>query len=84
MYSFVSSGRIRLEIERDEVILNLPETNFPYELTSGRPSGKSYYWRASFDYSISKNIQASMNYDGRSEGKKQVIHTGRAQITAFF
>lgn len=84
VYSFVSSGRIRLEIERDEVILNLPETNFPYELTSGRPSGKSYYWRASFDYSISKNIQASMNYDGRSEGKKQVIHTGRAQITAFF
>ncbi len=84
IYSFVSSGRIRLEIERDEVILNLDQNNFPYELTNGRPSGKSYYWRAAFDYSISKNIQASVNYDGRSEGKKQVIHTGRAQITAFF
>ncbi|MDD5362785.1 MAG: hypothetical protein PHN88_11675 [Ignavibacteria bacterium] len=84
IYSFVSSGRIRVELERDEVILNLPESNFPYELTNGRPSGKSYYWRASFDYSISKNIQASVNYDGRSEGSKQVIHTGRAQVTAFF
>ncbi|MCE1164884.1 MAG: hypothetical protein LWX07_05720 [Bacteroidetes bacterium] len=84
IYSFVSSGRIRLEIERDEVIMNLPDNNFPYELTNGRPSGKSYYWRAFFDYSISKNIQASVNYDGRSEGSKQVIHTGRAQITAFF
>jgi hypothetical protein len=75
---------LRFEAERFEVILNRNETFFPYELTSGRPSGKSYYWRAFFDYSISKNIQASINYDGRSEGGKKVINTGRAQVTAFF
>jgi hypothetical protein len=84
VYSFASKGRLRLEIERDEVLINLPDANFPYELTSGRPSGKSYYWRGIFDYSISKNLQASVNYDGRVEGSKQVIHTGRAQVTAFF
>ncbi len=84
VYSFASVGRLRLEIERDEVLINLADANFPYELTSGRPAGKSYYWRGIFDYSISKNIQASLNYDGRVEGSKQVIHTGRAQVTAFF
>lgn len=84
VYSFTSLGRLRLEIERDEVILNTSDTSFPYELTSGRPAGKSYYWRGVFDYSISKNIQATINYDGRVEGSKQVIHTGRAQVTAFF
>ena len=84
VYSFTSLGRLRLEVERDEVIMNTSDNNFPYELTSGRPSGKSYYWRGVFDYSISKNIQATVNYDGRVEGSKQVIHTGRAQITAFF
>ncbi len=84
VYSFTSSGRLRLEIERDEVLINLPDNNFPYELTGGRPAGKSYYWRGVFDYSISKNIQATLNYDGRVEGNKQVIHTGRAQVTAFF
>jgi len=84
VYSFASKGRLRLEIERDEVLINLPDANFPYELTSGRPAGKSYYWRGIFDYSISKNLQASVNYDGRVEGSKQVIHTGRAQVTAFF
>ncbi len=84
VYSFASVGRLRLEIERDEVLINLPDANFPYELTAGRPAGKSYYWRGIFDYSISKNIQASVNYDGRVEGSKQVIHTGRAQVTAFF
>jgi len=84
IYSFATLGRIRIEIERNEVLLNQPETNFPYELTAGKPAGKSYYWRGSFDYSISKNIQATLNYDGRVEGRKQVIHTGRAQVTAFF
>jgi hypothetical protein len=84
VYSFASKGRLRVEIERDEVLMNVNDTNFPYELTSGKPAGKSYYWRGIFDYSISKNLQASVNYDGRVEGKKQVIHTGRAQVTAFF
>lgn len=84
IYSFTSIGRFRLEIERDEVIMNTIDNNFPYELTSGRPAGKSYYWRTVFDYSISKNIQATLNYDGRVEGSKQVIHSGRAQVTAFF
>lgn len=84
IYSFTSVGRIRAEIERDEVILSRNVNNFPYELTSGRPQGKSYYWRLIFDYSITRNIKANINYDGRVEGAKQVIHTGRAQVTAFF
>ena len=84
IYSFASSGRLRLEVERDEIIMNTNSLNFPYELTNGKASGKSFYWRAMFDYNITKNIQANVNYDGRVEGNKQVIHTGRAQVTAFF
>lgn len=84
IYSFASSGRLRLEVERDEIIMNTNSLNFPYELTNGKASGKSYFWRAMFDYNITKNIQANVNYDGRVEGNKQVIHTGRAQVTAFF
>jgi hypothetical protein len=84
IYSFTSIGRVRVELERDEILMNTDITNFPYELTNGRVSGKSYYWRTILDYSISKNIQASVNYDGRVEGNRQVIHTGRAQVTAFF
>jgi hypothetical protein len=75
---------VRVEFERDEILMNTEITNFPYELTNGRLAGKSYYLRTILDYSISKNIQASVNYDGRMEGGGQVIHTGRAQVTAFF
>jgi len=84
IYSFASSGRLRLEVERDEIIMNTNTLSFPFELTNGRAAGKSYFWRVVFDYNITKNIQANINYDGRSEGNKQVIHTGKAQVTAFF
>ncbi|MGB9696263.1 MAG: hypothetical protein ACP5P3_03340 [Ignavibacteria bacterium] len=84
IYSFATSGRIRLEVERDEVIFNSRVPTFPFELTMGRVSGKSYFLRIYVDYNITKNIQANVNYDGRSEGNGKLIHTGRAQITAFF
>jgi hypothetical protein len=84
IYSFVSVGRLRVEFERDEVLLSTDPVNLPYELTNGRVAGKSYFWRALLDYSISKNIQASVNYNGRVEGGKKVIHSGNAQVTAFF
>ncbi|MBI5403201.1 MAG: hypothetical protein HY959_07350 [Ignavibacteriae bacterium] len=84
IYSFANSGRLRLEIERAEINMNTSSLSFPYELTNGRSAGKSYFWRVIFDYNITRNIQANINYDGRSEGNKQVIHTGKAQVTAFF
>ena len=83
-YSFTFQGRVRLEAERDEVRLGSSTASYPYELTNGRVPGKSYLWRAFFDYSISKNLQATLNYDGRAEGGRKVINTGRAEIKAFF
>ncbi|MDQ3020639.1 MAG: hypothetical protein M3R36_08725 [Bacteroidota bacterium] len=84
IYSFTLQGRLQIEIERDEVRLNKINFTYPYELTNGRQEGKSILWRALFDYSISKNLQATFNYDGRSEGSRRVIHTGRAEVKAFF
>lgn len=84
VYSFATVGRLRIEVERDEILLNTNPQSFPYELTSGKVSGKSYFIRGILDYNISKNIQSSVYYEGRAEGNHSVIHTGRAQITAFF
>lgn len=84
IYSFATVGRLRIEFERAEVSFSQTRLTFPYELTGGKVEGKSYFWRGYFDYSISKNIQASVNYDGRIEGGRKAIHTGRAQVTAFF
>jgi hypothetical protein len=83
-YSFTFTGRIRAELERNEVRLNTTSTSLPYELTNGKQEGKNFIWRLLFDYSISKNLQATFNYDGRVEGGGDIIHTGRGEIKAFF
>jgi hypothetical protein len=85
VYSFTMLGRIRVEFERGEVKLNKSNEIYPYELTAGRQAGITYIWRGIFDYSISKNLQATINYDGRVEGAdRRIIHTGRAEVKAFF
>jgi len=84
IYSFTLSGRVRAEIQRDNISINNPDAIYPYELTNGKPVGNSILWRLLFDYSISKNLQATFNYDGRAESNRNIIHTGRAEIKAFF
>jgi hypothetical protein len=84
IYSFTFTGRIRAEFERNEVTLSNSNATFPYELTNGKTEGINFLWRLFFDYSISQNLQATLNYDGRNEGGRGVIHSGRGEIKAFF
>ncbi len=83
-YSLESKGRIRAEIERNEVNLSDNPLFLPYELTKGLNSGKSYFWNISFEYRLTNFIQATVNYLGRAEGNSKVIHTGTAEVRAYF
>jgi hypothetical protein len=58
--------------------------SFPYELTGGRVAGKTWVWRSTFEYRVTQFLQASMNYEGRSEGGSAPVHNARAEIRAFF
>jgi hypothetical protein len=83
-YSIKTDGRLRIEVERDEALLNTNPLFVPYELTGGIVIGKSFLWTVSFDYRITNFIQAAVNYFGRAEGNLKVIHTGTAELRAFF
>ena len=82
--SFAGTGRLRFEIERNELIANTDKNYLPYELTNGNLLGKNYYWRLNFDYKLSGNLQTSLSYDGRLQGTNKVIHTARAEARAYF
>ena len=82
--SFLSTGRLRIEIERDELISNTTENFIPYELTNGNQIGKNYYWRLNFDYKLITFLQATISYDGRLQGESRVVHTARAEARAYF
>lgn len=83
-YSIESKGKLRIEIERDEAILSASTLFLPYELTKGITVGKSFLWTVSFDYRLTSFIQATINYFGRAEGRSKVIHTGTAELRAYF
>ncbi|MFO7524164.1 MAG: hypothetical protein R6W68_01800 [Ignavibacteriaceae bacterium] len=82
--SFLGTGRLRVEIERNELIASSTENFIPFELTGGNQIGKNYYWRVNFDYRLSANLQTTLSYDGRLLGKSRAIHTARAEARAYF
>lgn len=83
-YAFQGSGQARAELIREEVQLARAVDAFPFELTGGRVSGKTWIWRAAFEYRMTQFLQATMNYEGRAEGGGRPIHTARAEVRAFF
>lgn len=83
-YSFSGKGTIRSEIARSEALISDNPLFVPYDLTNGLVIGKSYYWQLNFEYRISNFIQATINYFGRAQDKSKAIHTGTAEVRAYF
>jgi hypothetical protein len=84
IYSFNERGQGTAEISREEVRLTQGGGQLPFELTGGRVTGRSWLWHIGFDYRMTRFLQSSLNYDGRSEGGGGPIHTAKAEVRAFF
>ncbi|MFZ2324714.1 MAG: hypothetical protein WAV89_13580 [Ignavibacteriaceae bacterium] len=82
--SFLGTGRLRIEIERNELSANTTENTIPYELTNSNRIGKNYYWRLNFDYRLTSYLQTTISYDGRVQGAGKIIHTAKAEARAYF
>lgn len=83
-YSFSGRGTLKSEISRNEALISTNPVFVPFDLTNGLVIGKSYFWSLNFEYKITNFIQATINYFGRAENKSRVIHTGTAEIRAYF
>ena len=84
VYSLLGKGTVRAEISRNEAILSTNPAFVPFDLTKGLVVGKSYFVTVNFEYKISNFIQATLNYFGRAEGQSRFIHTGTAEVRAYF
>jgi len=87
-YGFPGNGQLRSELRREEVVVSNatidPVRGIPFELTNGKVIGKNFFWQLAFDYRISQNMHVSVQYNGRSEGGRAIVHTARAEAKAFF
>jgi hypothetical protein len=82
--SFLGTGRLRIEFERNELAANTNNNFVPYELTNGNQIGKNYYWRLNFDYRLTSFLQTTISYDGRLQAASRAVHTARAEARAYF
>ncbi|HEX3073791.1 MAG TPA: hypothetical protein VHP30_09290, partial [Ignavibacteriales bacterium] len=69
---------------RNELSSNGVDNYIPYEALEGNAIGKNWIWRLNFDYSISGNLQFTVNYDGRIIGAGSAVHTAQAEAKAYF
>ncbi len=83
-FSFLGKGRIRFELERNEITSNTNDNYIPFEITRGNAIGKNYLARLNFDYRIANNLQTTINYLGRKQGSGRIIHSLRAEARAYF
>lgn len=82
--SFLGTGRLRVEVERNELSANTSINQIPFEITGGNLLGKNFLWRLNFDYRLSTNLQTTISYDGRAQSNSKTIHSARAEARAFF
>nr|MCU0406407.1 hypothetical protein [Ignavibacteriaceae bacterium] len=71
--SFAQTGRLRVEVERTELIANTLENIIPFEMLNGNQLGKNYYWRLNFDYRVASFLQTTLSYDGRWQGRSESV-----------
>jgi len=59
-------------------------TPLAYEMLEGLKTGKNYTWSVGYSRTLASNIQLTLSYDGRQSPGIKTIHTGNAQVRAFF
>jgi hypothetical protein len=55
-----------------------------YEMLEGLKTGSNYTWGLSIQRNLGNSLQIGINYDGRKPADVKVIHTGGAQVRAYF
>jgi hypothetical protein len=55
-----------------------------FEMMQGLRSGDNFTWNIAYQRTILKNLQLSINYNGRKPADTDVIHVGSVQLRAFF
>ncbi|MCB0685071.1 MAG: hypothetical protein KDC53_01060, partial [Saprospiraceae bacterium] len=55
-----------------------------FAMLNGLKNGTNWIWGIGFDRRLANNIRLNLSYDGRKSGSARVVHTARAQVSAFF
>lgn len=62
----------------------LPNSPIEFDLLEGLKDGRNYLWNILFTKRMAKNIDLTIDYEGRLTGVSPTVHVARAQVKASF
>jgi len=86
-YAILGKGKISAtyDYQMVNVLKNQFNVSIPFEMAGGKKEGVSKSWQLRGEYTIAENVVISLFYNGRDDaGFNKVIHTGQAEIRAYF
>ncbi|CAN5467248.1 hypothetical protein BH10BAC1_BH10BAC1_00910 [soil metagenome] len=85
-YNVLQKGSLNLKANYIQIKYNAVDknTSLAFEMLDALKTGQNVTWGASYQRTLSNNLQLSLTYDGRKSQGTKVIHTGGAQVRAYF
>jgi len=84
-YNALNKGSLNMKINFIQIHYNDTEnSSLSYEMLDGLKAGKNYTWGIGYSRTLASNIQLTLTYDGRQSPGIKTIHTGNAQVRAYF
>lgn len=84
-FNNIGKGVIAVKLNVVDITYNgLTNSPLAFEILDGLQPGKNGIWELKFQRNLGKNLQLTVNYNGRITETSAVVHAGAFQIRAFF
>jgi hypothetical protein len=84
-YNILDKGSLLVKTNFVKIKFNGKENSATaFEMLDGLKTGQNVIWGITYQRTLSNNLQLNLTYEGRSSAGNKTIHTGGAQIRAYF
>ena len=84
-YNVLQKGSLSLKANFIQIKFNgTKNTSLEFEMLDALKTGQNVTWGVAYQRTLSNNLQLTLTYDGRKSEGTKVIHTGGAQVRAYF
>ncbi len=85
-YNVLQKESLNVKANFIQIKYNDPQknTSLAFEMLDALKTGQNITWGIAYQRNLSNNLQLSLTYDGRKSEGTKAIHTGGAQVRAYF
>lgn len=84
-YNVLDKGSLNLKANFIQIKYNgVQNSSLAFEMLDALKPGQNITWGLMYQRNLSNNLQLSLTYDGRKSQGTKAIHTGGAQVRAYF